>query len=206
MKSPSPFVLFDLGGVLADINVPAATAHWARETGVTADRWAQLFFSSGLKEEMDKGLKTIEAVVEELNKSAPMTLELFTEGWGRVLTLKPEMSSLASEVVSILPCGLLSNTDPVHHLWAQESVPALSMMQRQFVSYEAGCWKPEVRFYRLVIDALGIPPHAVFFVDDLPRNVTGAKKAGMDAVVYRSKPELQTELSVRFPDIQFSWT
>ena len=79
------------------------------------------------------------------------------------------------------------------------------MMKREFVSYEAGCWKPEARFYELVLDALDILPETVFFVDDLPRNVTAAKKAGMDAVVYRSRSDLQNELGLRFPDIQFSW-
>ena len=49
-------VLFDLGGVLMNVNVSLALQHWVEVTGKTSDVFEQHLFASGLKEKMDKGL------------------------------------------------------------------------------------------------------------------------------------------------------
>jgi len=199
----SPFVLFDLGGVLADINVSAATQHWEKKTGTAASVWETQFFHSGLKEEMDKGRLSTADVVAKLGASTAMTLELFREGWEKVLTVRPTMSDLVSQVSQKVPCGLLSNTDPIHHDWANSHIPGLSDMSVQFVSYEEGCWKPEPKFYNQILSSLKQAPEEVFFVDDLQRNVDAAQGAGMDAVLFTTEKELRYQLSSRFIELEF---
>lgn len=44
--------------------------------------------------------------------------------------------------------------------------------------------KPDPRAYALGCDALGLAPGDVVFVDDQPRNVDGARRAGLDAVLF----------------------
>jgi len=198
-----PFVLFDLGGVLADINVSAATEYWESKTGVTIATWEERLFRSGLKEEMDKGRVSTAEVVAQLAASTSMTNELFREGWEKVLKARPRMSDLVSQVSRKIPCGLLSNTDPIHHEWANSNIPGLSDMSVQFVSYEEGCWKPEPKFYSQILASLNHPPGEVFFVDDLQRNVDGATQAGMDAVLFTSERELKNVLSSRFSELDF---
>ena len=45
-----------------------------------------------------------------------------------------------------------------------------------------GILKPDPRAYALCVEQLGVPADACVFVDDQPRNVEGAKRAGMRAV------------------------
>jgi putative hydrolase of the HAD superfamily len=44
--------------------------------------------------------------------------------------------------------------------------------------------KPDPRAYALGCEALGLNPEEVVFVDDQPRNIEGARRAGLDAVQF----------------------
>jgi putative hydrolase of the HAD superfamily len=51
--------------------------------------------------------------------------------------------------------------------------------------------KPDPRAYALGCEALGLAPGEVVFVDDQPRNIEGARRAGLDAVQFDvTKPRL----------------
>ena len=45
-----------------------------------------------------------------------------------------------------------------------------------------GIMKPDPAAYELALDALGLPPDRVLFVDDQPKNVAGAEAAGIPAI------------------------
>ena len=47
-----------------------------------------------------------------------------------------------------------------------------------------GILKPDPRAYAAVVEALGVPARDCVFVDDQPRNVEGARRAGMQAVAF----------------------
>lgn len=47
-----------------------------------------------------------------------------------------------------------------------------------------GCSKPDARFYRLVEEATGLDPAAIFFIDDKPANVAGARDCGWTAALW----------------------
>jgi len=57
-----------------------------------------------------------------------------------------------------------------------------------------GILKPDPRAYQAVAEALGLPLDACVFVDDQPRNIAGARRAGMQAI----------ELDVRDPAAGFA--
>jgi putative hydrolase of the HAD superfamily len=44
--------------------------------------------------------------------------------------------------------------------------------------------KPDPRAYALGCEALGLTPSEVVFVDDQPRNIEGARRAGLDTVQF----------------------
>ncbi|NYI06187.1 HAD family hydrolase [Allostreptomyces psammosilenae] len=61
-------------------------------------------------------------------------------------------------------------------------------------SGQTGLHKPRPEAYRLVAERLGVPPARCAFVDDSPANVSGARRAGMVGVLYRSLPQTVGEL------------
>jgi FMN phosphatase YigB (HAD superfamily) len=68
----------------------------------------------------------------------------------------------------------------------------------QVFSGEAGVAKPDTEAFLLTADLLGLPPSACVFVDDAPRNVTGAVAAGMVGVHHTSTESTLTELATLF--------
>ncbi len=47
---------------------------------------------------------------------------------------------------------------------------------------ETGVLKPDPRAYAIAVEALGVPAGEIVFVDDMPWNVAGARRAGMIAL------------------------
>jgi HAD superfamily hydrolase (TIGR01509 family) len=64
-------------------------------------------------------------------------------------------------------------------------------------SAEVGYAKPENQIYRFALNELGLPPEAVMFIDDLPRNTQAAERVGIPAIVFTGPEELLTELRRR---------
>jgi putative hydrolase of the HAD superfamily len=65
------------------------------------------------------------------------------------------------------------------------------------LSYRIGAAKPEPAIFAAAAELAGVAPQEVFFTDDLPRHVAGARAAGFDAVQYTSTPQLVAELRAR---------
>lgn len=72
--------------------------------------------------------------------------------------------------------------------------PFLRQFQKRCYSFELGCVKHEGRPFRMVLDDLGIGPSEILFVDDSASNVATARKVGIEAVVFRSRPILEPTL------------
>ena len=65
------------------------------------------------------------------------------------------------------------------------------------LSYEVRSLKPEPAIYDEAIRRAGVAADRIFFVDDRVENVEGARRAGMDAVVFTGVDQLQRELARR---------
>jgi putative hydrolase of the HAD superfamily len=61
-------------------------------------------------------------------------------------------------------------------------------------SARVGLAKPDVRIFHLAAEALGVPTSACVFTDDIPRNVEGARTAGMRAFQFQGAAHLESEL------------
>ena len=68
-------------------------------------------------------------------------------------------------------------------------------------SSKVGCRKPEVRFYEMACDGLGVAPSACVFLDDLGINLKPAKAMGMTTIKVISADQALADLEavVGFP-------
>ncbi|GKZ36938.1 hypothetical protein AbraIFM66950_008203 [Aspergillus brasiliensis] len=61
-----------------------------------------------------------------------------------------------------------------------------------FVSCEIGMQKPELGFYKVILEQVGLQPHEAILVDDDPDNVLAAMSLGIEGVLCPSMPVFQT--------------
>lgn len=78
---------------------------------------------------------------------------------------------------------------------ARDMFPFLDRPRGVTVSGEAGLLKPDERIYRLHAETFGLEPAATLFIDDSARNVTGARDAGWQAVLFEGPEKLEADLA-----------
>ncbi|MGD0082201.1 MAG: HAD-IA family hydrolase [Acidimicrobiales bacterium] len=61
-------------------------------------------------------------------------------------------------------------------------------------SREEGREKPDPRFYRIVIERLGVEPHEAVFLDDTQACIDGARRVGMTGVLFVNNDQAIAEL------------
>ncbi len=177
MSTGKRVLLFDLGGVLADLGTPASDmglemteeafwAIWLNSTSVHA--W-----------EMGK-LDTAEfcqRIAGELAQD-PNTIEARLRAWR--LRFFPGVEDLVLSIPGTISVALLSNTNEIH--WGPLApAEVFTRFDHLFLSYETGHYKPMRTAFEQVTAHFGCKPGDVLFLDDSPRNVAAAIEVGLDA-------------------------
>jgi hypothetical protein len=92
---------------------------------------------------------------------------------------------------------LLSNTNKIHYEMLREEYPLLEHFHAQVLSFEVGALKPSPTIYQEAISRAGCAARDCFFTDDVLSYVDGARLAGIDAVQFHSRAQLEAELHAR---------
>ncbi|MCA9563183.1 MAG: HAD family phosphatase [Myxococcales bacterium] len=188
-------MVWDLGGVLLDVDTEVAVRHWTEVTGIGGQRLQDALFGTGRHDRLGIGELSPEELAWELatELAVDFPVALFRAGWERVLTVRTDMAALVNQVAERVSTGVLSDTDPVHASVARRTTFAPAV-KHWTVSYEVGAYKPSPAMYRAVCHAMGLPPEKLLFIDDREGNVRGAREYGMRAEVFQSRENLETLL------------
>lgn len=197
MTNPVRAVIFDLGNVLVGVDFPRL---WERLSGVAEPgAGPERVTRDELMVRWCTGLVPPERFHREVCARAGVRMDYpgFVRWWCDVFRPMPEMEPLLREVAAAVPVGLLSDTDPLH--WADQLAahPHLGLVPRPTLSFRIGLMKPDPGCYRAASEDVGVPPWACLFVDDLERNVDGARAAGMQAVRFTGAADLRRHLVER---------
>ncbi len=63
------------------------------------------------------------------------------------------------------------------------------------LSYRHGILKPQQEIFELAAKRLGVLTNECVFIDDSPNHCTGARQAGMEAIIYTDFDQMKDELS-----------
>jgi putative hydrolase of the HAD superfamily len=188
-------LLFDLGGVIVDIDWEAAFAHWARHAGCDAASLRRRFSFDEAYERHERGEIDARAYYDSLRRSLGIDVphEELDAGWKAIFPgLVAPTVALLRELEGRVPLYLFSNTNLAHReAWSTRFAQALAPFDRIFTSCEIGARKPEREAFDHVARAIGLPCEAILFFDDTEANVAGARAAGMPAVHVRSPEDVR---------------
>jgi epoxide hydrolase-like predicted phosphatase len=68
------------------------------------------------------------------------------------------------------------------------------------ISAEVGMVKPDARIFQMSVEQLGVEARQAVFVDDMLRNIEGAKKAGMFGIHFRNPQQVRLDLEQLLDD------
>ena len=199
-RPPVEAVVFDLGGVLVELDWSRAFAHWARHAGTDADLLRQRFRLDAHYERHERGEIDAGAYFESLRSSLGIAIDdaAFETGWTAIFPrevegIRPIVAALAQRV----PLYVFSNTNPSHHrAFSRQFADLLALFRHVFTSTELGKRKPAPEAYHAVAQAIDVPPERILFFDDTLENVHGALAVGVQAVHFRSLRDVQDAVAV----------
>jgi putative hydrolase of the HAD superfamily len=199
---PPKFIYFDLGNVLLNFSDERACRQMAEVCGATPAAVAEAMFPRGLKRGLETGELSNEAFFEAFCRETgtrcdPVALELAGSHIFDVnQTIIPIVAQLESAGYRL---GLLSNISEPHWRFILEQ--RYGIVPRVFevliLSYQAGAVKPDPKIFEAAAAAAGVPPQDIFFPDNIPGHVEVSMRAGFDAVLYTTTPQLVKDLHDR---------
>ncbi len=194
MKQYFELVVFDIGGVLADLGGTAKFVEW---TGLSADELKSLWLKLDVAREFELGNisfdKFSKKVINEL-KLPLSSKELHSQMERWATTLFPNAESIVHQVKTRVRIACLSNSNSIQWPILRDKLGIGSWFQDQFISYEMGKIKPDKEAYEAVTEKLGIDPEKVIFFDDSKDNIEGAIKAGWSSYLVQGTTELTNQL------------
>ena len=186
-------LLFDLGGVIINLEVPRTHQALGRLADRDAADIARQSRETDLFNRYETGACTDDAFRDGLRGFLGSTAsdDQLDEAWNAMLLdLPPARVALLRQLREKYTMLLLSNTNDIHlrevnAILAQSTgVPALEdLFDRTYYSQRIGLNKPGAASFRYVLDHAGIRAEDTLFLDDSPENLRGAQQLGMHTVL-----------------------
>ncbi|HEX4774041.1 MAG TPA: HAD-IA family hydrolase [Candidatus Saccharimonadales bacterium] len=180
-------IIFDCFGVLAtEAWVPFKAKYFGKDPNLYEE-------ASNLGRQANSGLISFDEVIERVSAMASMTPDKARRIIRQNVPNEPLFDYISNELKPLYKLGFLSNVadDYMRQIFTPEQ---LGLFDAVTLSYKTGYIKPLTQAYTIVADRLGVTPAECVLVDDKEVNVTGAREAGMQAVLYQSLNKFKTEL------------
>lgn len=174
-------VLFDLGGVLVELQGPEVLVRLSGHSK-SREEVRALWRRCSAVQEYETGCISLEAFAERvvLDLELPVTVDAFLQDYpswmSRLHVQSMDVLRLASRHFRI---AALSNISAVHWGRLETSLLSAPAFERSVLSFETGFMKPDPEAYRAAIDQLDVPPDQILFLDDNETNVHQARTMGM---------------------------
>jgi putative hydrolase of the HAD superfamily len=194
-------VLFDLGGVVVEIDFGRAFAHWQARSRLPAEHLRERFGADEPYEQHETGAIDSQAYFAHLREHLQLEADsaFIHEGWNSIFVAEiPETVRMLQAIRSRVRCYALSNTNAVHLAHMQREFPqVLSQFEKVFVSHEIGHRKPNPHAFDHVVREIGVAPGEILFFDDLAENVQAARECGLQAVQVHGPADVREALQAR---------
>jgi FMN phosphatase YigB (HAD superfamily) len=197
-------LLFDLGGVVLDIDLGRVFARWAEITSSDVALLQKRFAPDDTFLRHETGQVADDAFFERLRTLLGVAIsdaELL-DGWNAIFIGEmPGIAGVLATAAARLPLYAFSNTNRPHQLYfSKRFADALSHFRQIFTSSDIGLRKPDAEAFQFVIDAIGVPAGRILFFDDSLANVEGARACGLQAVHVTSRSTVSGALARMIED------
>ena len=193
-------IIFDLGGVLLDLDVESCLS--AFEAAGAKDIRRLITGTNELDFFKDYECGTLstsgfrEAIRRHIGK--PLADEVIDRLWNSELRDIPqEKLQLIEELSHKYRLFLLSNTNELHwrhvapRVFLHHGKDLTTCFEHIFLSYKMHLAKPNPEIFRTALREAGIRPEETLFIDDAPANCMAAETAGIRARHYTPGTDLR---------------
>ena len=191
-------VVFDVGNVLVPWDPAGIEATGLGKARVEADGFVPPLRGNPIWLAVNRGelsLTEAKAVYVAEQGFAPQEIDALWEALYAAFPLITDTRAMMDELKSA-GYRLFAITDNVHEIVAQlkSDYDFFDLFEVAAVSAELGFLKPDPRIYRWLLETGEIEAGESVFLDDVERNVDGAKAVGMHACVFTTAAKARDDL------------
>lgn len=192
-------LVFDMGNVLIEWNSEKILKAITENIHLQ-DLLRKEVFETGLWVETDEGVKTREEVIEivtgKLGEDYRNEITQLLRYWYKYVDV---FTKVQDRIIELSKSGysiyILSNTAFTFYDLVKEGyLPATSVAKGMVLSFEEKVLKPNEKIYNILLERYNLDPHNTMFFDDLPENIWGAARCGINGFVVENESELLTYL------------
>lgn len=197
-------ILFDLGGVLIDLDYNK-TIEAFKSLGV---KEFELKYSQANQTTVFDDYETGQISTQQFINRLLHLLELnvspnqIVHAWNAmILDFQPEKLELLQTLRKTHRIALLSNTNDIHIQKVERKLKELtdakltSFFDDVFLSHEIKRRKPDPATFEYICDQLNEKPSSILFIDDSFQHIDGAKSIGMQTILHPSNNSLKDYFS-----------
>jgi len=182
-------IIFDLGDVIIDLDIPETIARFARVSGKSTDEVREICGRSDVFLNYEKGLISDEVFRSEANRlfGTGLSDEEFDAIWnGMLIHIPAEKIDMLVGLAAGHRLFLLSNTNNIHITCFASMFGAVSggkpiedYFEKTYYSHQIGMRKPDEEIFRYVLEKNNLDPASTLFLDDNHDNIRGAASTGI---------------------------
>ena len=190
-------IIFDLGGVIMDIDVKQTTNAFAKMGVKNINDYFGHGFAASFFKDHEAGKISDEAFIQKIKEEIRLeniTDDDILEAWNALLLrFPPERISLLDQIKKKYRIFLYSNTNAIHsahfllakaRVFAadREAFPGSELndhFEKAYYSHLLGHRKPDNTGFEIIIQENRLDPSETLFLDDAFMNVEGAIKTGL---------------------------
>ena len=189
-------VLFDLGNTLLPFNHLRAARALTPYARKTPDALYQSFFDSVIQQEHDEGRLSGREFYERVRAMYELTCtyEQFVPIWNDIFWENAEMTALVSRLKANYRLVGISNTNRLHFEDARTRYAVVRDVATWILSYEVGARKPEASIFQRAIEAAGVAPQEIVYVDDRLDLIEAGRALGLRAHLFINAQRLAAQL------------
>ena len=187
-------ILFDLGGVLVELQGTPFKPKWLSQESLEADIWPVWWqsdvaraFESGHLDGQQFARRFIDEAV--LDVDTDEFIAHFMKWPSRLYDGVPQMLHTLSGNYRL---AALSNSNALHWPMIMQDMQLASLIPDCVSSHQIGVMKPERQSFDRLLDMIGVPAGEILFLDDNQPNVDMARSLGMQAVKVASTGGVET--------------
>jgi putative hydrolase of the HAD superfamily len=188
-------VLFDLGGVIIDLDKDAAVRQFKKIGLTDVEKYLDPYAQRGFFRQFESGEINTNEFYDQIRELVCKCVdeEEIDRGW--LSFLKPvdlERLQFILDLRGRYRTFMLSNTNPIVMQWANSCEftpsrrPLKSYFDDVYLSYELRCLKPDPEIFRRVLDLSQINPEETLYIDDSPENIKTGAELGFRTLLYGS--------------------
>ena len=193
-------VIFDLGRVVIDFDHMIAARRIAQHTTFSAEQIYNLFFDSEVTGLLEEGkIAPVDFFSQVKAKlGLAITYAEFLPIWNEIFFLTDKNREVYKIAKSLMPhytTVVVSNVNALHFAYVQETFPVFDVFTHIVASCEIGYRKPHPRIYQKALEKIGLPAERVFYTDDRPELIEGARVLGIQGYVFTGVETLKQDLA-----------